>query len=477
MKLIRDPKKRHELLLSEKSSNGIKVIPSQSRYKYDPMPPLVIENNKFKIEEVLLDELVRSENQFPTPLYVYSKRRLIENYLTFEHAFSSAFSKYGMNVIINYACKANSNPTILRILLELGANIDAVTVEEVKHCMACGYEPNQIFYTGVSNSKEDINWLLENGVQINFDAIEDLKKINKINLEHLRTGSFRVIPNISAGHHHKTHTGHEGSKFGVPYSQIVEAYAHLVDLGVKKFGIHCHIGSGSLEVEPFIATVNAMMEILTKLKKELGIEVSYIDFGGGFGVPYRLENEPINLKEVAESSAKIIHNRLKELGYKTLPEIHYEPGRYIVCDASVILTRVNTIKRSGDTNYALVDASMATLIRPAMYDSYHHILSEKSANSNITEKEEYCVAGRVCESGDVLNKRIMLPKLSEGDILIITNAGAYGYQMALATYNGIGLPAQVMISEKSIYPISNPLVTQEIYGLSRAYNYMKLFNE
>ncbi|MEM3372942.1 MAG: diaminopimelate decarboxylase [Candidatus Anstonellales archaeon] len=450
----------------------------KQKMEYNPMPPLKIENNKYKIESIFVKDILKPEIGLKTPIYVYSKQRLLENYLTFKSIFSEAFYKYDIDVIINFACKANSNPTILGILRDLGSHIDAVTVEEVKHCLLCGFDNTKIFYTGVSNSKEDINWLLENEIQINFDSVNDLKKISKLNLEKLRVGSFRVIPNISAGHHHKTHTGHEGSKFGIPFNEIISAYRELINLGIKKFGIHCHIGSGSLQVDPFIDTVKAMMDILKKLKKELNIEVEYIDFGGGFGVPYRIDEKPLDLQIVAEKSAEIINNALLELNYSKKPVIHYEPGRYIVCDTSVILTRVNTIKRSGKTNYALVDASMATLIRPAMYDSYHHILAEKSeiTNSNNSDLVDYCVAGRVCESGDIINKSIKLPKLEENDILIITNAGAYGYQMALANYNGIGLPYQILIDDNKIHLISTKIDMIDISGLTRAFNYMKNLN-
>lgn len=426
-------------------------------------PLIRIHNGKLKIEGVLLEDIYKPANSSygtpRTPLYIYSRARIEENYKTLCAALQSAFSKKGLNVVINYACKANTNPEIMKILRTLGANIDAVTREEIEIALLCGFKPTEIFYTGVSNSAYDLNWIAESGIQINFDDPADLDKLTPENRKQIEIASFRVIPNVSAGHHAKTHTGHQGSKFGIPQDDIIKAYKKAKSLGFEKFGIHCHIGSGSLEIEPFVKEAKAMVSIIRTLKKQLGIELAYIDLGGGFGVPYKPDELPLNIEKMAEQVAAEINSGISELDYSNLPTIHFEPGRYIVCDAGVIVTTVNTVKKSSGVTYALVDASMATLLRPAMYDSYHHIIKD---GSQTRTKTLYTIAGRVCESGDIIGENRMLPKLKEGDVLVILNAGAYGYTMALGTYNSIGLPEQIIVEGNIYRTISNKMTGLDI---------------
>ncbi len=413
---------------------------------------------KLFIEKVLVEDLVRI---YDTPLYVVSEEALKRNYEYVYKSLSSAYGTYGMKVVLNYAMKAFSTSGVLRILNALGAHLDTVHINEVKRAFLSGYTPDRIFYTGTANRADHLIELFELGVQVNLDDVSDLYKLSSDGVKRVpKVLSFRVVPEVGAGHNSKTVTGHKGSKFGVPLTEIADAYNYGIELGAKEFGIHCHIGSGSLDTKPFIETVERMMDLLEHLKNELGIKFKYIDLGGGFGVPYLPDQRELDLIDVAEKSARIMFDRLTAMGYtkQELPEVHYEPGRIIVCDTTVILGRVHTLKK----NVVGTDIGMDTLLRPAMYGAYHHIVVDGKTGG----EREYSIVGPICESGDVLAEGRKLPELKQGDVIAVLNAGAYGITMA-SEYNSRGIPPIAMVSGDKHYLIRkrdtiNDLIRNEL---------------
>lgn len=397
------------------------------------MPMARDEEGNLRIEEVSLKELAEKHG---TPIYVMSQQRIEQNYERLSKAFTESFGTRGMTVVLNYACKANTNLAVLTLLRKKGCNIDAVSVNEVKTCLLAGYRKESISFTGTSNTPEVLNWLIENKVQVNFDSPDDLEKVNTLP----GIVSFRVNPNVGAGHHEHCITGGKGVKFGVYEDQIVEAYLEAKKKGATKFGIHCHIGSGILEVEPFVMAVQKMLEIVKLLQAKAGITMDYIDFGGGFGVPYKRDAQELNLEKLADKLAATVEQGLKALGYVTMPEIHFEPGRYLACDATVLLTRVTTIKKVGEEMFAGIDSGFNHLIRPAFYGSFH----DMAVDGKEKETEEYSVYGPLCESGDVFARKRKMPVLEKGDLVAILNAGAYGYTMA-SNYNMLPRPKEIMV--------------------------------
>jgi len=252
------------------------------------------------------------------------------------------------------------------------------------------------------------------------------------------TVSLRVNPEVGAGHHEHVITAGPDVKFGVWESQALEAYQMALDEGVRNFGIQMHIGSGIMDVENYIKAVGRLLEIAKHIHEVTGIDFSFIDLGGGIGVPYRPEEKQLNLDEFVGTLFRFIEEKLVDYGLG-LPEIWLEPGRYLVAESGVILTRVTTLKSNPGRVFVGVDAGFNTLIRPAMYGSYHHILNA-SAMNNQTQK--YDVYGPLCESGDIFARDRDIPTVCEDDLLAIMNAGAYGFSMS-SNYNSRTRPAEV----------------------------------
>ncbi|AIZ55991.1 diaminopimelate decarboxylase [Candidatus Methanoplasma termitum] len=367
--------------------------------------------------------------EFGTPVYVTEEKRLRENYRNIYNAFSKH-----MDTRINYACKANTNLAILKILESEGCGIDAVSVGEVMTCLKAGFDPDKIMYTGVNVSNEELKAVTDMGVMINVDSASELERLAKINRS--LPISFRITPDVGSGHSAKVVTGSKGSKFGIPKSQVIKTYLRAKELGFKIKGIHAHIGSGGLTVEPFVDVVEVLIEITNKLK-EKGIDLEFIDIGGGIGVPYH-QNEPeMDINDLGATLTEMI---LEGTDVRT---ILLEPGRYIVCDSTVLLTKCVDVKDAGVKKYIGVDAGFNTLVRPAMYDSYHHVEIGNKFGKACTAK--YDVVGPICESGDHLAHDRVLPDPDEGDIVVVYDAGAYGFSMS-SNYNTRPLCREVLVN-------------------------------
>ena len=373
---------------------------------------------------------VEIADEFGTPVYVVDEQRVRENYRNIHGAFSRF-----IDTKIHYACKANTSLAFLRILEQEGSGIDAVSIGEVLTCLKAGFTPDRIMYTGVSVSDAELKAVADTGVMINVDSACELERLASI--APCSDISFRITPGVGSGHSAKVTTGNKGAKFGIPLDEVISTYARAKDLGFNIRGIHAHIGSGGQTVEPFMDMMEILIEIVNELKG-IGIDLEFIDMGGGIGVPYRPQEDEMDVGELAANLTAMIED---ETDIKTLI---LEPGRYISADACVLLTRINDVKDAGTKKYVGVDAGFNTLVRPAMYDSYHHVAVANKMGKACTDK--YDIVGPICESGDYLAHDRVLPDPQPGDIVAVYDAGAYGFSMS-SRYNSRPLCAEVLVND------------------------------
>jgi diaminopimelate decarboxylase len=375
--------------------------------------------------------------KYDTPLYVVSEKRIRDNYNRLHGALIRNY-KY---VRVYYAAKANSNLTVLKILESEGAYLDTVSPGEVFMGLVSGYTPDRLMFTGTSVRNDELKFLADANVTVNVDSQSELDRLLKIAVPPVL--SVRVNPEIGAGHHSHCITAGPDSKFGLTEEGALKAYATAKKARVERFGIHMHIGSGILDVEPYVLAFEKLLSIAKRVHDELGIEFEFIDIGGGFGVPYKPEDQEFDLAAFASKVVAPFKGKVTEYGLGK-PFLCVEPGRYLVCDASILLTTVNTVKVTPSKKFVGVDAGFNTLVRPTMYGSYHPILVANKLGA--ADKETYDVVGPICESGDALAKDRTLPVVEEGDLLAVLNAGAYGFSMS-SQYNARPRAAEVMIRQ------------------------------
>jgi diaminopimelate decarboxylase len=378
---------------------------------------------------------VKLAEEFDVPLYVLSENRIRENFRRLKEALLKYYSK----TRIYYSAKANTNIAVLKILADEGAYLDAVSPGEVFLALKAGFPPEKILFTGTSVRDDELKFLTNLGVTINIDSLSQLKRL--LNFYTPKILSVRVNPEIGAGHHEHVITAGRNSKFGIWETDVLKVYNMALEAGVERFGIHMHIGSGILEIEPFLLAAEKLLKIAQNVHEKLGLIFEFIDFGGGLGVPYRPEDKPLDVNLFAEKMLTLFKCRIEEY-HLGEPYFCLEPGRFIVCDAGILLTRVNTIKITPFKKFIGVDAGFNTLIRPAMYGSYHPIVVANRLYE--LEEEIYDIAGPLCESGDILARDRKLPKIFEGDLLAILNAGAYGFSMS-SQYNSRPRCAEVLV--------------------------------
>lgn len=423
-------------------------------------------NEHLYIEKVDSTELAK---KYDTPLYVTSRNAIKQNY----NQLKKSLNKHYRKNRVHYACKANTNLSVLETLEEEGAWIDAVSVGEVESALKAGFPKEKILFTGTSVSDKELKHLVEKDIRINIDSRNELERLKEIGKTEI---SFRVNPGVGAGHHDHCITGGEESKFGIWEEDIIEAYERALELDYSIKGIHMHIGSGINDPDKFIPALERMMDIAGEVSEETGIDYEFIDIGGGLGIPYKPNEEPLDIDEFSEKIAKTYKEKLKEhkLGE---PYLALEPGRFLVGDTTILLTRVNDKKQNPFHKYIGVDAGFNTLLRPAMYGSYHGVINAtkpKNAGRYIKNAEtkepstNADIVGPLCESGDLLAKDRPI-EADVGDYLAILEAGAYGYAMT-SRYNTRPSPAEIMVEDKEHWLIREREEINDLFEKQRRKN-------
>ncbi|MHA2006096.1 MAG: diaminopimelate decarboxylase [Promethearchaeota archaeon] len=380
--------------------------------------------------------------KYGTPIYIINEQMIRNRYKELKKALDSVYK----NNHIYYAIKANSNLSVLKILNSEGANFDCTSTGEIFTCFKAGISAEKIIYTGNMFTNEDFKFAVENGVHVNLDSISQLKRLNKVYDDlgvERDTISFRINPEFGAGHHSHTITAGKMIKFGILENQVIEAYSQAKNFGFKKFGTHIHIGSGILDPNDYRKAVDKYITNITNLTDTINISLEFINFGGGLGIPYHPNDEPLNLDLYKEIVVNKIKNLIETVDFGD-PSFIIEPGRYLSAEASIILTQINTIKDNGYKKFVGVDAGFNTLIRPTMYGSYHHIIPcDVSEERN---KIKYEIVGPICESGDILGKERILSELKEEEYLAILDTGAYGFSMS-SPYNSRPRTSEILIND------------------------------
>jgi diaminopimelate decarboxylase len=383
--------------------------------------------------------------EYGTPVYVTDENRIQSIY----HEYKESLSAHYPHCRILYAAKANGNIAILRTFAKLGAGADVFSSGELMLARDAGIKPEYLLFNGSSKTREDHELAILHGVRVSLDSEDELHQINRIAEEMGKTVevSFRVNPAIHVPTHPKIATGLATSKFGIPAEQILSVYQKALDAShAIPVGIHCHIGSQILELEPFAEEARVLMDIVPKLH-EMGVVLKFVDLGGGLGFAYRhgIEDAP-SIAEYARATIPICAEKFRHLGIS--PEIWVEPGRSLVCDSTVLLTRVNSVKHA-HKRFINVDAGFNTLVRPVMYDSYQEVVVANRMDEDPNDGDVYSVTGPICESGDILAADRRLGRVEAGDLIAVLDTGAYGFAMT-SQYNGRGRCAEVLINNGAV---------------------------
>ncbi|MFQ6606116.1 MAG: diaminopimelate decarboxylase [Fidelibacterota bacterium] len=367
----------------------------------------------------LLESMAR---EFGTPLYLYSGDRLKDNLRRMRRALKEAFP-HGH---ICYAIKANNNPHLIRFLKgadpALGA--DCSSPGELWVAKQASLRPTECIYTGNYESPEDLQAALAFGAVINLDDTTSFQRLQRIGLPELI--SFRLNPGFGKGAFSQVVTGGREAKFGIPPKQIMKAYQQAQKAGIKRFGLQCMSGSGILDQAYFVTLLKAILETVQTLWRACQIQMEFISIGGGFGIPYAPEEQPLDIRSLFQDLKQIYFPVFDKRRQKP-PTLWIEPGKYIVGDAGMLLTRVTGIKKSYRTFIGL-DAGMETLMRPSLYQAYHRIVKVQDPESPPTQTVD--ITGRICENTDRLAVERPFPEVTEGELIAVLDVGAYGFAMS-----------------------------------------------
>lgn len=384
-------------------------------------------NNQLMAEELPVSQLAQ---QFGTPLYIYSRATLERHW----HAFDSALT--GHPHLICFAVKSNPNIALLNLLAKLGSGFDIVSQGELERVLAAGGDPNKVVFSGVAKSPTEIARALEVGIRcFNVESEAELLRINQVAAEMKKQApiSLRVNPDVDAKTHPYISTGLKKNKFGVSVKRAREVYRLAKELPhIQIVGMDCHIGSQLTELQPFLDSADRLLVLLEQLRED-GIELHHLDLGGGLGVRYSDETPPHPTEYASALLAKFVD-------YPNL-EIILEPGRAISANAGILVTKVEYLKSNEDFNFAIVDAGMNDMIRPALYQAYMEIIEVDRTLAR--ESKTYDVVGPICETSDFLGKGRQLA-IAEGDFIAQRSAGAYGASMA-SNYNSHPKAAEVLV--------------------------------
>lgn len=383
-------------------------------------------NDELFAEDVPMRELAR---RFGTPFYVYSARTLRRHFRVFDEAFA------GTDHLICYAMKALSNLSILKLFASMGAGFDIVSGGELMRCLRAGADPRKIVFSGVGKTDDEIAAALEHGIlMINAESRGELHRISEVagRMKKRAPVSIRVNPDLDPGTHPHISTGHRDSKFGVPLSQVDEYYAEARSLPhLDLVGLSTHIGSQITETSPFTEAANKIAAIVGRLRSA-GVALKYLDLGGGLGIPYQEEPPP------PADYAKAVLKPLSGIGLRILTE----PGRVIVGNAGVLVTKVLYLKETDVKRFIVIDGAMNDLIRPVLYEAFHAIQPvTRRARAKVVTAD---VVGPVCESGDFFAREREMPEPMPGDLLAVMSAGAYGFVMS-SNYNSRPRAPEILV--------------------------------
>jgi diaminopimelate decarboxylase len=378
--------------------------------------------------------LLQLAEKYDSPLYVYDTAIIASQYKRITDAFKSVH-----HIQLNYAVKALSNINILRYFNTLGAGLDTVSIQEVDLGIAAGVDPQKIIYTPNGVSLEEIENVAKKGVQINIDNLSILELFGQKHPE--IPVCIRINPHVMAGGNSKISVGHIDSKFGISVHQVPHIKRVVKNTGMHINGIHMHTGSDILDIDTFLRAT----EILFDVAKQF-TSINFIDFGSGFKVPYKEGDISTDIEQLGVQLSDRFNTFCKDFGKEVT--LMFEPGKFLVSEAGYFLAKVNVVKQTTSTVFAGIDSGFNHLIRPMMYDSYHHITNI----SNPTGRDRYySVVGYICET-DTFGSNRRISEISEGDILCFQNAGAYCFSMA-SNYNSRYRPSEVMIYENNDYLI------------------------
>jgi diaminopimelate decarboxylase len=388
--------------------------------------------------------------RFGTPTYVYSKQAVLAAFAAYADALA------GRDALVCYAMKANPNLAVLDLLARAGAGFDIVSGGELARVLAAGGDPGKVVFSGVGKTREEIAAALEARILcFNLESVDELQRVQDVAAAHgVRAPvSVRTNPDVDPKTHPYITTGLKQNKFGVAYADTLALYRRAASLpNVHLTGIDCHIGSQITEVAPYVDAAERILDLVDALATD-GIMLEHIDFGGGLGITYRDETPPATGALIAAILARV---DARGHGGK---RILFEPGRSIVGRAGVLLTRINLLKRGEAKNFAIVDAAMNDLMRPALYQAWMEVQAVETRDAAI---ETFDVVGPVCESGDWLARDRALA-IREGDLLAILHAGAYGMSMA-SNYNTRGRAAEVMVDGERAYEVRRRETAQELFA-------------
>jgi diaminopimelate decarboxylase len=373
-------------------------------------------------------QLIDIASEFGTPLYVYHAEYITAQYKKLTTAFAKTDTRFF------YACKALTNINILKHINSIGCNVDCSSINEVKLALLAGFEPGNVLYTSNGIHFSEIEEAQSLGVHINIDSIDNLRKFG-VKYGHTYPVGIRLRPNIMGGGNLKISTGHDKSKFGIPIDQLDQILKLVTEHDLFIQNLHIHTGSDIKDVDIFVKGIEVLFDIIPHFK-----ELSAIDLGGGFKVPYKKGDAETDIPLLAKKVQEAFNNHPNPNG-KHL-QVWFEPGKFLVSGAGYLITEVNVMKENTNTVFVGVNSGFNQLIRPMMYDAYHHI--ENISNPNGSQ-EIYTVVGNICETDTFATDR-SIAKVREGDLLVFHNAGAYGFEMS-SNFNSRLKPAEVLVKD------------------------------
>lgn len=398
------------------------------------MHHFIYRDNQMFCEEVSISEIAE---QVGTPFYLYSHATLRHHFLTFEKAFAD------VPHLICFSAKSNSNLAVLRLFAGLGGGLDIVSGGELFRGLQAGIPPDRIVFSGVGKREDEIDYALESGIlMFNVESFQELESINRCSgrLGKKAGIALRVNPDVDPRTHPYISTGLKENKFGLDIQAAVDAYKSAAAFPhVKVIGISCHIGSQVTEVAPFIDALHRIKDLIRTLETS-GMQISYLDLGGGLGITYDQESPPH-----PDEYGKAIQAALNDSGFTLI----LEPGRVIVGNAGILVTRVLYTKSVESKHFVIVDAAMNDLVRPSLYGAYHAIEKVVKGGEGTIRAD---LVGPICESGDFLAKNRDIPRVEAGDLLAVMSAGAYGFTMS-SNYNSRPRVPEIMVKEDRFYVV------------------------